>query len=182
MTAVACVVSAGKVYMGADSALVDDPGSSLTVSSTPKVFRLGPLTVGWAGSARAGRVIQYGLSLPKRARGVKVDEYVARVFVDALRKALLDAGAAERHDNRESTPVDLVVAYQGRIWTVDEDFAAVETMGDYEAAGSGGDVVRGALGATPDLPARKRIMRALTLAEKHDSCVRRPFVIVEPAA
>jgi ATP-dependent protease HslVU (ClpYQ) peptidase subunit len=178
VTAIACVVADGKVWMGGDSAVAD--GTSLTVSTSPKVFRVGALTIGWCGEARAGRAIQYGLSLSKQPRGVKVDEFITRTFVDALRKALLEAGVSEKLNNREGMAAELIVAFRGRIWTVDDAFAAIETAADYEGLGSGGEIVRGALGATPDLPPKKRITRALTLAERHDAYVRRPFLIVEP--
>jgi ATP-dependent protease HslVU (ClpYQ) peptidase subunit len=178
MTAIAAVIHEGKVWMGADSAVTE--GSSLTVMATPKVFRVGPFTIGACGSARVVRVLQYGLSVPKQARGVRADEFIATTFVDAVRKALQAAGIAEKKDGRESYEADFIVAYRGRLWIVDEDYAALEIARDYEGTGSGGDVVRGALGATASLAPRARILRALKLAEEHDALVRRPFTILEP--
>lgn len=179
MTAIAAVCHESGVWMGADSAITDSQDTSLIVTASPKVFRVGPVLIGWAGMARAGRVLQYSFTPPKHPRRMKPDRYIATLFVDAVRKAMVDANTTDKKDNREASTVDVLVAYQGRVWLIDGNFASIESARSYCATGCATGIVLGALGASEKLPPRQRILKALRLAEEHNSGVRGPFTVIE---
>ena len=174
MTCVAGIVRAGQVWIGADSAASTD---DLVSIRAPKLFRLGGLLVGFAGSYRAAQILQYGVELPEASTPAL--EWLATAFVDVLRTAHRRGGAMRLDAGLDGNTIELLVGYRGGLFEVDGDYAVAEVH-DYAAVGSGAPLAIGALAATPKiLNPVNRLERALDVAERHCPSVRGPFSIVK---
>lgn len=190
MSAVAGIVDAGEVIIAGDSAASDD--ATLEIRKDPKVFELGPLVVGFAGSFRPGQAVRYRLIVPRRARGQDAFEYISTVFIDSIRAALLSAPPPRDtadDDNREDWT--LLVGCDGRLFRIGEDWDVGECAVGFMAIGTGGDAATAALHAQDivlanarrskrEFPysAESRVLDALAVAERTTPSVRKPFVVV----
>jgi ATP-dependent protease HslVU (ClpYQ) peptidase subunit len=185
MTAVLALIEGGRVYMGGDSATVwDNDTTRMSITSNPKVFRVGPFLVGSAGSGRTQRVLRHGWTPPPR-RKLAVEHWISTAVVDSIRKVLMDAGVAEKHDNTESARGDILLAHKGRVWRVDDDYNVDEPRDPIEGVGCGAIAGMAALLALAHrrnaarLPPKERILAALEIAERLSWGVRRPFCVEE---
>jgi len=175
---VTCVVGLtdkGSVYIGADSAGV--AGWALTVRADEKVFRRGPFLMGFTTSFRMGQLLRYKLDVPDQQEGTDTSEFLATVFVDAVRDCLKAGGWATAKDGRESGG-GFLLGYRGRLFTIGDDFQVGEAAAGYDSVGCGEEIARGVLFATKGRPAVRRLDLALTAAEAHDAGVRGPFHIM----
>ena len=175
MTCIAAVVEGDRVFMGGDSAASD--GCDLVVRADQKVFRNGPMLMGFAGSFRMGQLLRYSFTPPKHARRKDVHRYMVTDFVDAVRDCLKKGGFAQRLNEVEAIDGLFVVGYLGRLFTVDTDYQVGEAMDGFAAVGSGSSIASGALYVTSGVSARKRIRNALEAAERYSAGVRRPFYV-----
>ena len=161
--------------MGADRSSCGDD-CVMAERADSKLVRVGPALIGCAGSIRAEQLIRYLLEPPKEIPELPADEWIVRRLACPL-AALLER---ERVASR-SAEGDLqfagcfLVAFRGRLWTIQSDFAAIRHAGDSHAIGSGEQPALGALHATRDLEPRERIERALTAAASVSAKVRAPF-------
>ncbi|OFW63650.1 MAG: hypothetical protein A2Y74_04410, partial [Actinobacteria bacterium RBG_13_63_9] len=117
MTCVVGLVDKGSVCIGADSAGVQ--GWALTVRADEKVFRRGPFLMGFTTSFRMGQLLRYRLDVPDQA-GPDVPEFMATVFIDAVRECLKAGGWATVKDGNE-TGGGFLVGYRGRLFTIGND-------------------------------------------------------------
>jgi ATP-dependent protease HslVU (ClpYQ) peptidase subunit len=180
MTCVVGLAENGRVWMGADSATTWDD-TKLVIASNPKVFRVGPLVIGYCGSGRVGRLLQYSLT-PPPVRNMPADKYVAITLVEAIRKCLFEGGVTHKENNEEEIPSDFLVGFKGRLWRVDGDFNVDESRHPFDSVGCGSHIALGAMHATQSLQPRQRLMAALRAAQEFNYAVRAPFVVLEPKA
>ena len=172
-----CIVAAkakdGSTVMGCDSAGSD--GWALIVLKDPKIYRIGSMLVGFTSSFRMGQLLGHSLTLPEHHSDVPVERYMATAFMDAVRRCLKDGGYAKR-ENEVETGGTFLVAYKGRIFTVQDNFSIVESGRDYDACGSGYMLALGSLYATADMEdTRRRVEVALKSAEEFCASVRGPM-------
>jgi ATP-dependent protease HslVU (ClpYQ) peptidase subunit len=178
MTAIVGLVQDGTVYIGGDSAGSD--GWRLTVRADSKVFRNGRFLFGFTTSFRMGQLIRYALK-PPRLRGAvgdgKLDEFMATIFIDAIRDCLKVGGWAKKEHEREEGGTFLV-GVAGRLFTVHDDYQVAQAADSFAAVGGGEDIALGALYATAHtkLSPRRRVKVALQAAERFSPAVRGPFV------
>lgn len=176
VTCIAAVVEGGTVWMGGDSAATD-AGWRLVIRADEKVFRNGPMLIGFAGSFRLGQVLRYIFEPPKHPRNCDAPRYMVQHFVEVLRETMKAAGVATKDNNAEEMPDSaFLVGYRGRIFMVDEDFHVAEAIDGFASVGCGSQVALGAL-CVSDGPPRQRIRAALEAAERYHAGVRRPFRI-----
>ncbi len=176
MTCVIAIKEDGKVFMGADSA-----GSDLyTIRSRkdPKIYRVGDMLFGFTTSFRMGQLLGYSLTLPDRDPRITVDKYMNTVFIDAVRTCLKTGGYASKVSETEKGGTFLV-AYEGRIFTVYDDYQVAESQLDFEAVGCGTETAMGSLYTSAGNPAKDRIIIALSAAEQFSCGVRGPFYQME---
>lgn len=180
MTCIAAVVEGDRIFMGGDSAASD--GLSLLVRADQKVFRNGPMLLGFAGSFRMGQLLRYSFTPPKHQRRKDIHRYMVTDFVDAVRDCLKKGGVAHKQNEVEAVDGLFIVGYEGRLFTIDTDYQVAEAVDGFAAVGSGSDVASGALYVTEGTTARKRIRNALEAAERFSAGVRRPFYVqsIEP--
>lgn len=174
MTCAVGIVRSGRVWIGADSAATSD---DLIATRAPKVFRAGPLLVGFAGSYRSAQVLEHGLEVPSQADGQSDLAWLSTTFLDALRQAQRRAGAIRRDAEVDGSATAYLIGYRGALYELDGEYA-IGVVGEYAAIGSGGAVALGSLHATPALSPRRRVEAALEAAACHCVGVRAPFSVV----
>lgn len=179
MTCVVGLISGDEVWLGSDSAAVDENGSLQHVRSKvvrPSAPPVRQLLLGYTTSFRVGQLLQYHLALPTRTKRVDPERYVIQQLVPAIRETFRDGGWMKKDAERESGG-DFLVGYAGRLFRVQSDFSVLEPTSGYEAIGSGRYEALGALFATGGMAARERVETALRAAECFNGTVRGPFVV-----
>ena len=175
MTCIAGVVHKGKVFIGGDSAA--SLNGSVVLHANGKVFLNEGFLIGTCGTARLSNLARYKFKPPELIKGEDLDAYIATRFVDELRNCLKEAGNLTISDNYESGDGMLLVGFRSRIYRIDESFAAIRSLDDYAAIGSGMDIALGALFATKSRAPNDRLKIALEAAAYLDDGVRGPFHI-----
>lgn len=180
MTCIVAIAQDGVVSMGGDSAATDPQGGTLVTVQMPKIFIKDEYIIGYSGSFRMGKFIQYTLEFPKPpswAKGsAKLDEFMNGYVVPALRKQAKEAEL----EQGEKEDFGLIIGIRGHIFELDENWAAYEPTRGYSASGSGMDVALGSLFSTSNWSnPKKRISSALEASAMHNAYVKAPFTILE---
>lgn len=182
MTCIVAVVRDGKAWMGGDSAGVD--GLRLIQRNDAKVFEKDGFLFGFTSSFRMGQLLRYRFDPPRHHPKDDLMGFMATDFVDGVRTCLKDYGFAKVENGVEEGGTFLV-AYEGRIFRVCDDFQVGESLHPYESCGCGEDAARGALFAMHNdfsnrtkVAPRVMVERALKAAETFSAGVRAPFRII----
>lgn len=176
MTCIVGVAEGGKVWIGGDSAGVDGR-YGLTVRADRKVFRNGPMIMGFTSSFRMGQLLAHALKVPRRHPDDGIYGWMVTEFIDAVRSTLKSGGYAEHHDGAERGG-EFLVGYEGRLFTVNADYQVGENADGYAACGCGDMIALGALHALgPAVAPEERVRRALEATERFSGGVRGPFHI-----
>jgi ATP-dependent protease HslVU (ClpYQ) peptidase subunit len=169
----------GEVYVGADSAGVS--GLDLTVRADEKVFRVGPLLIGFTTSFRMGQLLRFDLKVPKHPKGLDDFAWLVSRLVPAIRRCLSDGGYTTKNNNAE-TGGQFIVGYRGRLYVVHDDFQVARPASAIAAIGCGYAYALGSLTTQRALNTRDsagtRILHALTVASEHSAGVCEPFVVM----
>jgi ATP-dependent protease HslVU (ClpYQ) peptidase subunit len=176
VTAIVGLIESGSVYIGGDSAGVS--GMNLTVRADAKVFRKKRYLFGFTTSFRMGQLIRYSLKVPKPTGDL--DAFMSTKFIDALRECLKTGGWASKDNDREEGGTFLV-GVRGQLFAVHDDYQVARAADGFAAVGCGDQAALGALLATADagLSPRRRVLRALSAAERFSAGVRGPFVCIK---
>lgn len=174
MTCIVGIEHEGTVTIGGDAAAIS--GTRVTVRSDPKVFHIGPYLIGFEDSFRMGQLLRFNLKPPKRSETIDPFEHMATAFITAVRKCFMAGGFSKVEGNEETGGVFLV-GYEGCLFTVDSDYHVGRPANGYDAIGCGQEFAIGALAATSGEP-RRRVRKALMIAEQHCTGVRGPFTIL----
>jgi len=165
------------VWIGGDSAGVG--GYEIRTRSDEKVFRNGPMLIGYTSSFRMGQLLRYSLVIPEHRTKKKTDhEYMCTDFVDAVMKLFEDKKYGKVKSG-EQEGGSFLVGYNGKLYAIYDDFQVAEQSLNFESVGCGEQIAVGALYATRNIKMspRKRVMLALEAAEEMSAGVRGPFVI-----
>lgn len=175
MTCIAGLVHNGRVYIGGDSAGVSD--SDIVIRSDEKVFFNGEYLIGCAGSFRVRDIVRYAFSPPIWDRVSDIMQLMTVRFVGSLRQALSDHGA-EMKEGEDDPGSSMLVAIDGYLFHIENDFQVGISSDGYDAAGAGAGPALGVLFATKRFGPKHRVTSALEAAERHSAGVRGPFHIV----
>lgn len=164
--------------MGGDSASVSN-GYDLTVTRNPKVFKLGDLLIGVAGSRRWLDLLRSWLDLPTPETDEDGLRYMLRV-ANGMCDLASEYGRFSKKEPEEIEAGTLVGCH-GRLFYIDGHFAVLEPADGFMAMGSGDQVAHGVLYAYKQtvrspLPT-EAVGLALQAAERFSAGVRGPFVI-----
>lgn len=185
MTCIVGVEHEGSVYIGGDSAAIDEC-MGICLCADEKVFITdgGDLAIGYAGSFRIGQLMRYAFVVPDQPSKKDDMAYMVTDFVDAVRAVQRDKGAMTKENELEVHDAELVVGYNGKLYVVDAYYRVGRPVEDYTAVGSGAPVALGALYATrgQDLTPEDRIRLALKASSEYSAGVRPPFHIVRLGA
>ena len=176
MTCIVGVQHEGKVWIGGDSAGV--AGWSLSVRADEKVFRNGPMIMGFTSSFRMGQLLRYSLTVPHHPDGMDADEWMCTAFVDEVRRCL-SAGGFAKKDSEVEEGGFVLVGYRGVLYQVESDYQVARRASGYDAIGSGSDIALGALAVTQGMAPKPRVLAALKAAERHNAAVCAPFRVVK---
>lgn len=174
MTCIVGLVDGGVVHMGADSAGVG--GWGLTPRVDPKVFRTGPYVIGFTTSYRMGQILRYHVDLPVPRPGVDLMRHMVVDFVGAVRDGFNAQGFA-KHDSKQEQGGQFLVGIHGRLFLIDSDYQVGESSAGFDTVGCGHAYALGAMGVTRGDP-RRRVLRALRVAERFSAGVRGPFAYI----
>jgi ATP-dependent protease HslVU (ClpYQ) peptidase subunit len=181
MTCIVALEVDGQVYMGSDRA-GSNGFTTLTVAA-PKVFRNGPLLVGYTSSFRMGQLLQYGLRVPTESPSWDVDRWVSQELMAAVRATFGEGGWNEAQHG-VARGGNWLAAIAGRLYEIQANYAFIRSVTGEYAIGSGEYHALGSLHATRNLGwlPETRILAALNAAAEHVTTVSGPFDLTEQAA
>jgi ATP-dependent protease HslVU (ClpYQ) peptidase subunit len=174
MTCVIGLVHGSRIYIGVDSSSVQ--GWTRRTSNLRKVFRKGPLLIGYTTSFRMGQLLEHQLQVPAQRPEQSDEAYMVTTFVEHVRTLLKERGFSKIESNAE-TGGQFLVGYRGRLHSIQTDFQVGEMSEGLDAIGSGAEYALGAMAAMPRLPPHKRIQRALQIAAHFNMGVCPPFIV-----
>lgn len=133
----------GKVLLGADSQ--GSAGYNSIDRADPKVFITHGIGYGFTSSYRMGQVLRYhSEDVVSELRNTDVYGYVVTCLVPMWRRILKEHGYTAVNNNEETGGVFLV-AIDGELFKVEEDFQVGESKKPYAAAGCGTNYALGNL-------------------------------------
>lgn len=169
------------IHMGADT--VGSNGNRYTYKNT-KVWgvAVNPLGLVWmavgvSGSYRASQIIQM-MTVPDWTNGTDAYFYLIGPFATAVRQALVEGGEMGKNgDQRDETSLDMLVALDGRLFTIWYDFSVTESAENYAVIGRGSDLALGSLYTTRENETSPtyRILQALHATAHYDQSCGAPF-------
>ena len=174
MTCIVGIAENGRVYMGCDSAAIQDWESRIT--RMPKVFILGEFIIGYTTSFRMGQILRHFLEVRKQESGEDTFSYMVKVFSESVRDCL-KAKAFTTVSNNTERGGQFLVGYHGRLYSAESDFQVSEWCDDFSAIGVGAPYALGALKALDGKP-RQRIIKALSISTYFCIGVRKPFKVL----
>lgn len=181
MTCIVGMVEDDKVWMGGDSAC--SYGHTEYLMANHKVFENRNVLMGISGSARVGNLLEEALQVPDHPSRLSDESYVCTKLVDAIRQCLSGAGAASKYHGKESYAGEILLGYNGALYSVAGVYDAIRPAKPYFAHGCGWEVALGALHILEGqkLKPETKVERALEAAETYSRGVRAPFHIISGA-
>lgn len=177
MTCIVGLIDKGDVYIGGDSAGI--AGTSLSIRLDEKVFSNGSFIMGFTTSFRMGQLLRYKFSAPPQTNLQNDMEYMVCSFIDAARHCFSQNGFGDKEATEGGT---FLVGYNGKLYTVGNDYQVGIPAHDFDAVGCGSDLALGAMCATKNLKPVERIEVALSAASTFSAVVTPPFTILKLAA
>ncbi len=166
MTCIAVTRKDNKLYMAGERGASDDD-TILTLSS-PKVWKLGPYLIGYAGTLDGERV-RYNFN-PYVPDIKDTDKFMQTKFIKQLRTFYNEWWV----DTSKDADLGMIICVRGEIYEHNAtDMSLSKYTGDYLAMGSGAQLALGHLHATEKLAdQKKRVMGAVNAAIKFSpTCV-----------
>jgi ATP-dependent protease HslVU (ClpYQ) peptidase subunit len=170
----------------------DDSGMAFQITTlgagTSKVAYNGKYILGAAGDVRAINILHHAFTPPAppiNAYGKKLDQFITRMFIPALRACFEEQGYANSNrDNgahiAEQDSTIIVVAH-GTVYIIESDYSWTSDTSGIYAIGTGSSYALGALQAligTKKLTAQQAktlANKALTVTSKFDPYTGSPF-------
>ena len=167
MSLVVAIKDKDRVVLGADKQASTGGTKDHTNTKIWKLDELPGALIGSVGSARASQIIQYSQIIDKNMLNREIDtDFVVRVLAPTLANGLRNNGiVVEPADGAkcDMMPNAFIFAYKNRAWTIWHDLSVSE-IDQYFAIGSGSDVARGVLFATPEHDPFDRIVTSIEAA------------------
>lgn len=153
MSLVVAIKDKDRIVLGADKQVSTGGTKEHTNTKIWEVEELPGAIIGSVGSARASQIIQYSHVIDKNLVAGDIDTlFIVKALAPTLANSLRNNGiVVEPGDGGkcDMMPNAFIFAYKDRAWTIWHDLSVSE-IEDYFAIGSGSEVARGALYATPD--------------------------------
>lgn len=188
MTCIVAIEHHGDIYVGGDSAAIDDAATEIRSRADEKVFIKScfefhdqRMIIGFAGSFRVGQLLRYSLEIPEHKKQYSDMEYLVVDFIDSIRSMQKDKGSLIKVDELEEHDSELIVGYKGKIYIVESDFQVGRLIENYAACGTGAQTALGALYATKNIKIspEERVKLALSASVEYTPGVREPFTIMK---
>jgi ATP-dependent protease HslVU (ClpYQ) peptidase subunit len=181
MTVIIALKKDNKIYLGADSALVDN--WTVTQTKQPKIFKLGEFLIGVAGYPRTAQLIQYQLMIKPQTEHQSDFSYLCTDFVNSVKSLLVDNDNVKNLDgSKQIDESDLLFGYRNNIYAMDTNFQIIQTTDSYNAIGSGQEIALGAMAVFTKFNGfwfpEVIIKNALSIVDKHHMGVCKPFRVM----
>jgi hypothetical protein len=171
----------GKVYMGGDSAAVQQDTLDRFLIVEPKIFKVNNLLFGCTTSFRMIQLLKYELLLPEQEPDMDDMSYLVSVVGKEIRLLFQEEGFSTVKDN-EARGGEFLIGYHGKLYTMNCDFSIQQYSHGFHAVGCGAPFALGAMDTlqnwVDDTPTQK-LYSALVTAEKFSAGVRPPFHFLE---
>lgn len=174
----------GRVWLGADSASVDQESLAVDVVREAKVFTRGEFVIAFAGPWRAGQILRHAF-YPNVRTDLKTDEgYMVLEVVEHIRRLFHKHGfEIEQDEESAAGGFELLIGYHGKLFKVEDDLHVERSTLPYNAIGCGSDYALGSMYTSGQYDAlapfpRLRIELALEAAAKHNAGVAPPFTVI----
>jgi ATP-dependent protease HslVU (ClpYQ) peptidase subunit len=178
MTTIAAIQGNGWVVMGADTQGTYNEYRKVFMKDDKVVENNGILIAG-CGIGRGMNLLQRGWKAPKPRAGMtedQLDTWMVKTFIPGMRQLFIDGGYDMKDDGDYAQFENVfLVAVQGTLYIIDEDYSIDRDARNYITSGSGGDFAQGALyyaGSKifTDLEyAKKAMEKAVDAAKEFDS-------------
>lgn len=179
MTCIVGLVHKKKVYIGADSLGTNSANLNCTVRSDPKVFKNGPFIIGFTSSFRMGQILHMTWVPPEHPAGISDYEFMVAHVMPSIINVFQDQKYGGVDSEKGAIGGTFLMAYKHVLYEINSDFQVGIPKDGIAACGSGGSVALGSLYTSTGNP-KKRIIKALQVAEHLNAGVRGPFkAIVE---
>lgn len=120
-----------KVYIGGDS--LASCGCVRQTMNATKVFRNQDCIIGYSGTTRMANILQWGFVPPEHPAEMSVDQYLATLFIDAIRAKLKETGVAAKTNEQETNTGSMLVGYRGRLFKIGYDYGLMEATAGFDA-------------------------------------------------
>lgn len=149
MTTIAAIQGDGWVVMGADSQGTYNDYRNVYMKDHKVVDNNGILIAG-CGIGRGMNLLQRGWKAPKPPRvnmePDKLDTWMVTKFIPGMRQLFIDGGYDMKDDGEYAQFENVfLIAVQGTLYILDEDYSLDRDFRGYFATGTGGDFAQGAL-------------------------------------
>ena len=167
MTTIAAIQGKNWVVMGADTQSTHGDYRKVFMADDKVINNNGILIAG-CGSGRGTNLVQHVFKAPKPAPGrtiEQLDKWMTTIFIPELRQTFMDHGYDMKDDGDFAQHESVfIVAVQGVIYIIDDDYSWDRDIRGYITSGSGGDFAQGVLfGADQkiftNLAEAKRVMK-----------------------
>ena len=181
MTCIVGYAYEGGVTIAGDSAGVS--GLELRIRRDEKVFKNQSFVFGCTTSFRMIQLLRYKLQPPKRHAEQDVMEFMATVFVDAVRNTFKDGGFASK-SNEFETGGHFLVGHAGRLFSIYSDYQVAENADGFDACGCGESYALGALhmARNEEMSVPQRLICALDCAAHFSAGVQGPYIYLQGGA
>lgn len=179
MTAIVGYVDKEGVYIGGDSAAISADDLSFNLRKDTKVFKKGEFIIGFSTSFRMGQLLRYKFRIPAHPKGMDIHQFMATIFIDAVKKCFDDNGYNEMTTGDGGC---IMVGYKGCLFTILPDYQVSQAKESYAALGCGELIALGAMNilttmGISDKDPEKKIELALNATVSHSMGVKPPFTI-----
>jgi len=177
MTCVVAIVDkTNNIHIGSDSLASDS--HTQTVMTDSKIFMLGEMIIGFAGSFRSAQLLRHAMALPGREESQEDMEYLVTSFLQSVRIAFMDGGILRTQEGVEEFDGEFIIGYRGKVYHLQGDFSLLHSIDDFMAIGEGGEAAGAVLYATKNMKNLKptdRLTLALDAASYQITSVKPPF-------
>ena len=168
MSLVVAIKDKDRIVLGADKQASTGGIKDHTNTKIWELEELPGAVIGAVGSARASQIIQYSQVIDKNMISSNTDidtEFIVRVLAPTIANGLRNNGVAVDSEDAkcDMMPNAFIFAYKDRAWTIWHDLSVSE-INEYFAIGSGSEVARGVLYATPEKNPFERIVTSIEAA------------------
>jgi 20S proteasome alpha/beta subunit len=168
MSLVVAIKDKDRIVLGADKQASTGGIKDHTNTKIWELEELPGAVIGAVGSARASQIIQYSQVIDKNMISSNTDidtEFIVRVLAPTIANGLRNNGVTVDSEDAkcDMMPNAFIFAYKDRAWTIWHDLSVSE-INEYFAIGSGSEVARGVLYATPEKNPFERIVTSIEAA------------------
>ena len=173
MTCIAVLRQEDNIWMAGDRGASDE--DTILPLTAPKVFKIGPYLIGYAGSMDGER-IRYNFKPPVPKANTDLEKFMYTEFLVSLRNFY----EAWWVDISKDSDFGMIICINGKIYEHNAaDMSLTTYESEYLTMGSGGSIALGALYATSNQKnARRRVQLAVEAAVKFSTSCLGPVDVI----